>query len=161
MADLNQAVMAFRDELNKIESEDVKVFVVKALELASSAFSEDESVITHVKKVYRIVDSLLDKEGTRGMLRDMMLGAVLLCDLTVNDAPEPLQYLHPVTVDHLLQDIKNDIHKGMYDGFLSMIEGHEGNDSPSAQLDPKAGTPQYVIALANKIARFDFVTIEI
>jgi hypothetical protein len=159
MAEIKEAVLVFREEIEEIVSEDLKVFLQNALSLTKESFYKNKETVTHTKNVFKIVNQLLKEEGTQGMLRDIILTAVVLSDIALNELPDDLKHLHPVAAETILRELKNDLAKPVYDGLLNIIEGHEGEKSPSASLEPKPGQPGFIVALANKIARFDFVTI--
>lgn len=161
MTELKPAVILFRGELESLETEELSNFAHNALSLAKPAFYEDEDVITHTKKVFRVCKQLLKDAGTTGAFRDGMLIAVLLQDIAKSELSYDMDALHPVAVKPFIESIRGGLNKQIFDAIISMIEGHEAEHSPAAALEPKGGTPGYLIALANKIARMDFVTIEV
>jgi hypothetical protein len=161
MSEIKEAVMLFRSELESIEIEDLKVFAQNALSLTSDSFYKDASTVAHTKKTFKIVKALLEQEGTKGALKDVMLVATLLQDICENDLPDNLKHLHPLCVKEFLKDIEDNVQKPVFDGIINIIEGHEAEKSPSTQLDARPGTPGFIIALANKIARMDFITVEL
>jgi|SRR5579875_2275086 len=161
MTEVQKAVLTFRNEIESIESLDIKTFVQNALNLTKPSFYEDEEVVNHTKKVFKIVKEFLDTEGTKGALRDLMLVAVLLSDIALNELPENLKHLHPLVAKDYFKEIQSDLQKPVIEGIIDIIESHEGSNAPTKALDPRPGQPGFIIALANKIARFDFVDVHL
>jgi hypothetical protein len=158
---VKEAVMIFRPELDLIISTDINAFAENMLSTAPEAFYQDEKLVTHVKKVFKLVNEMLVREGTGGPYRDMMLTAVLFSDMTLNSMPDDLKHLHPITISSIIREHGKELHSQVIDALIQMIEGHEGSRSPSRQLEPKMGQPGFIIALANQIARYEFVEINL
>ncbi|SFJ65434.1 hypothetical protein SAMN02799624_05398 [Paenibacillus sp. UNC496MF] len=163
MTDIHAAVVTFRSELEKIESPDVRTFTQNVLSATSDSFYNDEQVVTHTKQVFKVLAAFLDKDFTKGMLRDIMLASVLLSDICLNSLEDELKYLHPIVVKEFISqvDMETDLPQPVMEGLIAMIESHEWEQSPSKALEPKPGTPNFLTALANRIVRFDFVAITI
>lgn len=161
MTELKPAVLLFRKELEVLETDELKNFAHNALSLAKPGFYENEYVITHTQKVFRICKQLLDDAGTMGSLKDGMLIAVLLMDIAKSELSHEMDSLHPVAVKPFLESVRGSLNKQIFDAIINMIEGHEAENSPAPSLEPKGGTPGYLIALANKIVRMGCVSVEI
>jgi hypothetical protein len=163
MSNIHPAVLVFRNELEQIESPDVRTFTQNVLSETSETFHSNDETVMHVKKTFKILAAFLEKDHTKGMLRDIMLASVLLQDICVNSLEDKLKYLHPlVAIDFVKQaGMQNDLPAPVMDGLFAMIESHEWDESPSKTLEPKPGTPNFLVALANRVARFDFITVEI
>lgn len=161
MTQVNEAALIFRNELESMETEEIRNFASNALGLAGEEFAANEADIIHTKKVFRVCDQLLKDTGTAGAFRDGMLTAVLIMDIAKHKMPEGFDKLHPVAIGPMLESVKSCINPEIYKGILSMAEGHEAEHSPTLAMEPKPGSPAYLIALANKIVRMDFVNIEV
>ncbi len=156
----DQAVIIFKDELDHMKTEEIRNFVHNAFSMAKPGFYENEEIVNHTKAVYRICKELLSESGTSGGLADGMLASVLLQDIAITELSSNLYSLHPVAVRPFLEPIKSGLNPDIFKAIINMIEGHESQYSPSYLLEPKPGTPAFIIAFANKFARMPFVTIK-
>jgi len=162
MTEVKEALMIFRPELEGIVQADIKAFTENMLAAAPAVFYQNKETVSHTKRVFKLVNELLNREGTGGPYRDMMLTAVLLSDISENSLPEDLRYIHPLAAAKTIRDLGKDMINGqMLDALAQMIESHEGPSSPSKRMEPPMGTPGFVIALANQIVRFEFISIEV
>lgn len=154
---VTEVIMRYRTELEEIKSEDIRTFVSNALQKASHAFQSNEKQHAYIKRVIRLLNALMEQEGTTGAYRDMIIASVLLCDITKYDLPADLQYLHPLTVRTFLDDYKQDLHHQLFDALMTLIETHEGIELPVKGVRPQQGTPGYIVALAHQICKMDFI----
>lgn len=159
----HEAVLVFREEIEQLNNEDVKVFAQNAMALTAASFYEDFDTVSHVKKVFKLLRTHIDAESvpTNNMLRDIMLASVLLQDTMINQLPDDMKHLHPLMVKKLIEPIQDGLQKPIVDGLLSMIESHEGEASPAGALIPKPGSPNFLTALYNSIARFECVEVKL
>jgi hypothetical protein len=158
---ISSTVLAFREELEVIESADLKTFLMNSLAMAPASYGEDALLIDYTKRVFKLTKEIVETEGLKGMLKDMMLGSILLADMMENEMPEAMKELHSFAVATHLKELKNDLSKAVWDGMMNLIEQHEGHLVTTASVEPKPGQPGYIIALAHRIARFNFVAIKL
>ncbi|QHW35850.1 hypothetical protein GZH47_33710 (plasmid) [Paenibacillus rhizovicinus] len=159
MIQVNEAHLIFRPELELIISADIKVLAENVIGNAQPSFYQDEQLVNYTKKVFKIVNMLLAKEGTGGPFRDMILCAILFQDIALNSLPEDMKYLHPITAATVVRQFGDGLNSQMVDALVQMIEGHEGPKSPSKSLEPKMGQPGFIVGLANQLVRFDFIEV--
>ncbi|WP_338554537.1 hypothetical protein [Paenibacillus sp. KS-LC4] len=159
MSEVNETLLTFRPELELIISPDITVFAENVIGNVPESFYQDGELVTYIKKVFKVVNMLLAKEGTGGPFRDMILCAILFQDISLNSLPDDMKYLHPIAAATAVRQFGDGINSQMVDALILMIEGHEGPKSPSKPLEPKMGQPGFIIALANQLVNFDFIEV--
>jgi hypothetical protein len=156
-------ILNYQSVLDEIKGEDIKMFVMNCLNAASDNFKNDEKICEHVKKTCKLLNQMLAMENPNGekaiATKDLIMTSVILSDITINDLPKELKYLHPLTVRNFLDKFKGDMNSGLVEVLLMTIEGHEGVNSPSKLIAPKPGTIEYTVALAHQISRLECVEI--
>lgn len=150
----------FKEELERLNELDIKIFTENALKCAPDSFKEDKNAILHTKKVFRIVEELLNSDEVKGQVRDVILAGVLLSDLAVNEE-RVFTGTHPFLVRPLLKDIQDDLIPQLYEGIMRIVEKHEGKDTLITDIHPKPGSPEHLVAIANVIARSDSIQVNV
>lgn len=160
MSDIRKPIFkTFAKEIDAIRTEEFKALIVCAYENASDAFHEADFLHDEIKEMYQFTAQFIDTQGLTGGLRDLVLTAVLLSDITLLNLPADLTYLHPITVKPYLYTLEVSINKQMLDAVISIIESHEGGNSPSSLLEPKPGTPGHILAILQLAKRLPCVSI--
>lgn len=142
----------FKEEIDKLTGVDIKTFAGNALLAAPASFKEDEELITYTRKVFRVTEELLNADSVQGNIRDVILTGVLLSDIGKNE-DEKLEEIHPLLVRPLLKDVRNDLVPQLFDGVMSIVESHEGANTPIKAIQPKPGSAEHIVAFANVIVR--------
>jgi len=155
-----KAVEIFEYEIQQFQNEDFKAFVHNALVDSPKSFYEDEKVVQHTKKTFFLVDEMLKADEVQGTIRDTILAGTLLSDIAINEMPNHMKNLHPFAGRVYLDKAKKDIQINLFEGVCRIIEAHEGDQTPSTVLKPKPGTPEHLVALANRIARLETIEIK-
>src|SRR5699024_1527822 len=144
------------EEIKRLENVDMINFA-KNVELAApESFKNNEEAIKHTRKVFRITEELLDSDKVEGQIRDIILIGVLVSDLAIGEVPETA---HPYMIQSILEDLKDDLHQALWDGIMRIAESHEGTNTTIKQLQPKPGTPEHLVALANVLARSENIQV--
>lgn len=154
------AVDIFVKELEEIKQEDVKVFAHNALVSAPTSFISEQNT-DHTKKVFYVVKSLIEMDGVTGPIRDVILTGALLSDIADQYLSEELNELHPVVAKTLLKPLADDLHAGLFEGIIRIVESHEGQNTPSKLLEPKPGSPEHLVAMAHRLVRNESIHIEV
>lgn len=150
----------FKEELEKIDSVDIRTFAHNALVAAPESFKRDEELITYTKKVFKVTEELLDADRVEGNVRDVILVGVLLSDIAKN-VDERFEESHPFLVRPLLKDVKDDLVPQLFEGIMRIVESHEGAHTPIKALEPKPGSAEHLVALANVIVRSESIDVKV
>jgi hypothetical protein len=157
----HEGVEKFQGEINRIQNEDVKVFINNAIVDAPESFWEDQQLVDYTKRVFKVVEGMLDADNVEGMVRDIILTGVLLSDVSLNELSGDVKVLHPMMAKTHLKPAAGDLNPQLFDGICRIIEGHEGSDSPSKALEPKPGSPEHLVMIAHRLVQLDCVTIKL
>lgn len=156
------ALTYFEKELNMIQDATLQGFFFNALAIAPQSFHDDETLQENAKAVFHILRGLLEQRDVQGVVRDAMIGTVLLCDIMFNEFPEELRSLHTVAVRTYLENrgLKKDVNVGLWENIMRAVEAHNGDKGATPLLEAKPGTAEYEIAMAFNIVRLGFVKLD-
>jgi hypothetical protein len=154
-------ILAFREELEYIESVELAEFMKVVFEHAPASFYLDEELVAYTKQVFYVVKGILEGDSIRGTFRDMVYTAVLLSDLLVNEFTDEYKVMHPVALQPFLDKLNHKLPAQMLEAIMTVVEGHESSNSPSKQLDPKPGSPAFMVGLVHKVLRQQIVQVNI
>ena len=157
-----KALTYFEKEMNFLQDESLKTFFHNALVAAPVSFHNDEDAMLVVKKAYHILRGFLDARDIKGVLRDAMLGTVLLCDIMVNEFEEDMRPLHTVAVRNYLKShgVDNGIQRQIWENIMRAVESHEGEKGASPILDAKPGTAEFELLQAFNVARLPYINLD-
>ncbi|GAK42096.1 hypothetical protein TCA2_4588 [Paenibacillus sp. TCA20] len=157
MSEVKPAVLIFKEELEQFNDPEIQSFTQNALSMAPESFYNDEELVTYTKNVYRILMGFLGEESKIRGLADAFRAGALLQDLCFNETGDAYRRIHPVMVRTFLAPLKKDLQTNIFDAILGMVESHEADQSPSPLLEPKPTNSAFLLAMANKVARFNFI----
>jgi hypothetical protein len=157
-----KALIFFEKEMNYIQDESLKTFFHNALVAAPLSFHNDEETMAVTKRAYHILRGFLEARDIKGVLRDAMLGTVLLCDIMVNEFDEDMRPLHTVAVRNHLRShgVDNGIQRQIWENIMRAVESHEGDKGASPLLDAKPGTAEFELLQAFNVARLPYIQLD-
>ena len=166
----------FEEEIDMIAHEEVKQFLLKAIDLLPEYFwyekhiptyynatDKNQTVVEHTKDVVALVNELLTAYDASDILRDIVLVAAILHEgwvrgTTCSDNIDPFYPLYPQKI--LLEKNYNLIvPEAVWRGITDTLEGHLGEFSPNPKIIPQKGSPAYLLHIADYLCNNSVVSI--
>lgn len=166
----------FKEEVDMIVHEEIKQFLLKALDILPDYFwtekhiptykdavDKGQTIIEHTKDVVRLVNELLTAYDASDILRDIVIVAAILHEgwvrgTTCSDNIDPFYPLYPQKM--LLEKNYNLIvPEAVWRGITDTLEGHLGEFSPNPKIIPQKGSPAYLLHIADYLCNNSVVSI--
>lgn len=142
------AVYALREEIEKINGDAMRSFVVDALTIG---FDQDETEIesSTVRKIVRVARIITEELDVTDRLMDIVTAAAILHSMHNEDRIGALR------VRTTLFSLQSNIGLEDFDMVMKLIEGQHGIQSPIPQVEPQLDEPIYVwiLPLAIRLAK--------
>lgn len=166
----------FEEEIDMIAHEEVKQFLLKAIDLLPEYFwyekhiptyynatDKNQTVVEHTKDVVALVNELLTAYDASDILRDIVLVAAILHEGWVRGEiySESIDPFYPLYPRRMLSKKQYNliVPEAIWRGITDTIEGHLGEFSPNPKLNPPKGGPSYLLHLADYLCDNRIVSI--
>ena len=157
MAKEHEAILTFQDQIKELsDAADIQEFTKVVLRKAPASYWMDKDAVEHTKKVFLIVQGMMEADQVKSPIKEVVLAGVLLSDICINEDED--KETHNLQAICKLNKFKNDIHPNYYVAIINIINAHEG-EIQIRGTEPKPGGPEHLVAMANSIARISGVTI--
>jgi hypothetical protein len=156
-------VHLFNSEIEQIQDNRIREFVVDALDKLPDFYENNSEFIEQTKKAFEYSKNLLEVLGADDYASDVVKSSILLQDYTryYEDTDEVGNYLikddpiHPLSARMKLMPLLGIIGEDKFEDILRTIESSHGLNSPIPQVMPSISDPVYIwiLPIANSLAR--------
>lgn len=151
-------VYAFRNEIEQIQDEKLREFLVESLDCTPTYYENMNSFIEFTQRAFKYTMTLAEEMDSQDIASDILGVACLLQDVTMyelidEDIEENL--VHPLSVRVTLAPLQGIIGRDTFDDVMRVIEGSHGFNSPIPQVMPEYNSPAqlWILPFANRLAK--------
>jgi hypothetical protein len=156
-------VYAFRNEIEQIQDERLREFLVESLDCIPEFYETMNSFIEETQRAFKYAMILAEEMDSSDVVLDIIGISALLQDCTKYDYLNDGQgnwyteenLVHPLTVRTTLAPMQGIIGRDMFDDIMRVIEGSHGFNSPIPQVMPEYNSPAqlWILPFANRLAK--------
>lgn len=152
-------IYLFRDEIEQIQDERIRGFVVDALDKVPEFYYEISTYIDETKRAISYSDKFLEVLSLSDYVGDVIKSAILLQDMTrykldvegdIYEDP-----MHPLNVRMTVMPLLGSVGKDNFDDIMRTIECSHGLNAPIPQVMPSIEDPVHIwiLPFVNSLAR--------
>lgn len=153
----------FRNEIEQIQNEKIREFVVEALVKVPDFYIYRTQLISETQKAIEFSQVFLNTLQCDDYISDVVKSAILLQDITMfvverDEEGEPTikeDIMHPLNVRSVLSPLLGIVGLDTFDDIMRTVESSHGLNSPIPQVTPKVDDPIFLwlLPFINQLAR--------
>lgn len=156
-------LQAYRSEIEQIQNEKIREFVVEALSKVPDFYDKQSRLIAETQKAIEFSQVFLDTLQCDEYISDIVKSAILLQDITRfvvqrDEDGDPFvkeDIMHPLNVRSTVSPLLGIIGLDTFDDIMRTIESSHGLNSPIPHVTPKVDDPIFLwlLPFVNHLAR--------